>query len=79
MELRFRIIIKQPQDDGSIKIIVNSQTTRLSLAIMQARNLIRQGAAPSQVDIISFSHETELWYKVFGREYQNNHCGNVVE
>jgi hypothetical protein len=78
MEQRFRIIIKQPQDDDSIKIIVNGQTTRLSLAIMQARNLIRQGIPQSQVDIISFSHETERWYKIFGREYQDEHCGSVL-
>ena len=52
MEQNFRIIVKQPQHDGSIKITLNSQTTQLSLAIMQARNLIRQGIPHSQVDII---------------------------
>jgi hypothetical protein len=78
MEQNFRIIIKQPQDDGGIKTIVNSQTTQLNLAIMQARNLIRQGIPHSQVDIISYNHEPERWFKIFGKEHQDKHGGRVV-
>jgi len=64
----YRVVILY-QRNGEEYLSVVSETPQLGMALNQARQLIREGLIPDQVNIMSLSHNTDRWQPLWGSDF----------
>jgi hypothetical protein len=64
----YRVVILYPRN-GEECLSVISETPQLGMALNRARQLIRDGLIPGQVNIMSLSHNTERWQPLWGSDF----------